>query len=324
MSLIDMNVPLLLASLLFFVICLIAIGIVIHVKQIHYRRGLIGKLQPSDSNLTLPEEDIQPLGISGDSGNFITNLLITIGIKFKPGKSANNDEIKLKFLRAGLRGKNVPSVFWGIKILLALTLPLAFLIVIVVLFETFISKNILVAAVILSLLGLIIPDFWLRMKTASRRRKIIRGFPDALDLLVVCMEAGTGLDAAIRRVGEELTLVHGELSDEFKNLNLEMRAGKKRTAALKNLAERTDVDDVRSLVTMLIQTDRFGTSVAQALRVYSESFRTTRYQKAEEVAAKISTKLIFPLIFFIFPSFFVVAIGPAIIQIYRIFIIKGS
>ena len=323
MAPINIDVPLLLASLLFLVICLLAIGIMVHLRQAHYRRGLVGKIRPSDSTWNLPEEDIRPLALSGRSANAFANFLSAIGMKVGSGKSGDNPDIKLKFLRAGLRGKNVPTVFWGTKFFLAVTLPMTFLIVTAVFFQAFNSRHMLLTAIFLSFIGLILPDLWLKMKTSAWRSKLIKGFPDALDLLVVCVEAGTGLDAAINRVGEELALAHPELSDEFKFLNLELRAGKTRATALRNLAERTDADDVRSLVTMLLQTDRFGTSVAQALRVFSESFRITRYQKAEEVAAKIGTKLIFPLVLFIFPSFFVVAVGPAIIQIYRVFIVKG-
>jgi tight adherence protein C len=155
------------------------------------------------------------------------------------------------------------------------------------------------------------------MKTAIRKRKIIEGLPDALDLLVVCVEAGMGLDAAISRVGEEIKLSHKELSDELKFLNLEMRAGKSRQEALRTFAVRTDIEEVRNFVTVLIQTDKFGTSIAQALRVYSDVFRTKRYQKAEEIAAKLPTKLIFPLIIFIFPSLFVALLGSAAIQLYE-------
>ena len=149
------------------------------------------------------------------------------------------------------------------------------------------------------------------------KKRLAKGFPDALDLMVVCVEAGMGLDAAINRVGEELGLSHPELSRELNHLNLELRAGKSRQTALRNLANRVDMEDVNSLVTLLIQTDRFGTSVAQALRVFSDSFRTARYQRAEEIAAKIGTKLIFPLVLFIFPSLFVVTLGPALIMAYR-------
>ena len=128
-----------------------------------------------------------------------------------------------------------------------------------------------------------------------------------------------GLDAAINRVGEELNFNHPELGEELKRLNLELRAGKPLASALRNLAARTDIDDVNGLVTLIIQTDRFGTSVAQALKVFADSFRTTRFQRAEEFAAKLATKLIFPLALCIFPSFFIVALGPVFIQVYRIF-----
>lgn len=127
-----------------------------------------------------------------------------------------------------------------------------------------------------------------------------------------------GLDAAIQRVGEEVALPHPDLGDELKVLNLELRAGKSRQQALRSLADRTGIEDVRSLVTLLIQTDRFGTSVAQALRIFSDSFRTARYQRAEEIAAKIATKLLFPLVLCIFPCLFVVLLGPVAIQLYRV------
>ncbi|NIM99593.1 MAG: type II secretion system F family protein, partial [candidate division Zixibacteria bacterium] len=154
---------------------------------------------------------------------------------------------------------------------------------------------------VLAIAGFYVPDLWLRIKIARRRGKIAKGLPDALDLLVVCVEAGLGLDTAINRVAEEIKLGHKVLSDELKLLTLELRAGKSRRDALKNLALRIDWEDIKSLVTLLIQTDKFGTSVAQALRVYSDALRTKRYQRAEEIAAKIPVKLVFPLVFFIFP-----------------------
>ena len=155
-----------------------------------------------------------------------------------------------------------------------------------------------------------------------RKDMIVKGFPDALDLLVVCVEAGMGLDAAINRVAEEIRLSSPVLSDEFRILNLELRAGKARADALRNLGVRTDVEEVRNFATLLVQTDRFGTSVAQALRVHSDAMRVRRYQKAEELAGKLPVKLMVPLIFFIFPAIFVVVIGPAVIQIYHAIITR--
>jgi tight adherence protein C len=148
----------------------------------------------------------------------------------------------------------------------------------------------------------------------------MEGFPDALDLLVVCVEAGMGLDAAIKRVGEEMKLSNKILSDELNLLNLEFRAGKPRQSALRNLAIRTGLEEMSNFVTLLIQTDRFGTSVARALRVHSESMRTRRYQKAEETATKLPVKLVFPLILFILPTLFITILGPAAIKIIRVLI----
>ncbi len=143
------------------------------------------------------------------------------------------------------------------------------------------------------------------------------GFPDALDLLAVCVEAGMGLDAAIKRVGEEMRLSNKVLSDEFGLLNLEMRAGKERKEAMRSMADRIDLEDVSSWVSLLIQTDKLGTSISQALRIQSDSLRTKRSQRLEEMAAKIPVKLLFPTIFCIFPSLFLVILGPAVIRILR-------
>jgi tight adherence protein C len=143
------------------------------------------------------------------------------------------------------------------------------------------------------------------------------GLPDALDLTVICVEAGLALDQAMMRVGEDLRHAHPELSDEFHLVKLEMRAGKPRSEALRNLSERTGVDDIRALVATLVQTDRFGTSVAQALRVHSDSLRTERRQRAEEQAAKTTIKMVIPLALFILPSILIVSVGPALIQLYR-------
>ena len=165
--------------------------------------------------------------------------------------------------------------------------------------------------------GFFLPRFWLKRKIKARQRLITLALPDALDLTVICVEAGLALDQAMMRVGEDLRHSHPELSAEFHLLNLEMRAGKPRVEALHNLAARTGVNDIRALVGTLVQTDRFGTSVAQALRVHSDSLRTERRQRAEEQAAKTTIKLVPPLALFIFPDVFIVTVGPAIISIMK-------
>jgi tight adherence protein C len=180
----------------------------------------------------------------------------------------------------------------------------------------------LASGVFMPFLGFYLPDIWLRQKTDKRRDKLLKALPDALDLMVVCVEAGMGLDEAINRVAKESKIQSRELSEEFTFLGLELRAGKQRPNALQNLAERTDLEEVKNLVTLLIQADKFGTNIADTLRVYSDTFRTERFQRAEEMAAKMPVKLIFPLILFIFPALFIVIIGPAIISIYRNFIMR--
>jgi tight adherence protein C len=154
---------------------------------------------------------------------------------------------------------------------------------------------------------------------SNRQGRITRALPDALDLMVVCVEAGLGLNAALQRVGREMELVEKDLSSELAITNREIRAGKARDEALRNLGDRTGVDDVKSLVAMLVQTDRFGTSIADSLRVFADSMRTKRRQRAEEQVAKAAIKLIFPLLFFIFPALLIVLMGPALIKLTEIF-----
>jgi tight adherence protein C len=169
------------------------------------------------------------------------------------------------------------------------------------------------------LLGFILPRFLLKRAIKKRQLRIRLALPDALDLTVICVEAGLGLDQALMRVAQDLDHAHPELSEEFRLVNLEMRAGKPRSEAMRNLAQRTGVDDIRSLVGVLIQTDRFGTSVAQALRIHSDSLRTERRQRAEEQAAKTTIKLVPPLVIFVLVPLFFVVLGPGFIQIFRTF-----
>ena len=168
-----------------------------------------------------------------------------------------------------------------------------------------------------AILGYLFPGLWLQRKTTLRRKAIQNGLPDALDLFIVCMEAGSGLDQAIMKASDELEISHPELTNELRFVTTEIRAGKPRLEAFKNLARRTGVDDVRTLVALLIQTDRFGTSVAQALRTHASQARTKRRQMAEERARKIGVKLVFPLVLCLFPGVYVVCIGPAVVAIYR-------
>lgn len=168
--------------------------------------------------------------------------------------------------------------------------------------------------------GYFIPTLWVGRAIEKRRRAIQNGLPDAIDLMIVCIESGSGLDQALNRVAEELALPYPELARELELVSAETRAGKPRLEAFRNFAERTKVDDVRSLVAMLVQTDRFGTSIGQALRTHAETSRTKRRQRAEEKAAKLGVKLLFPLVFCLFPAFYTVVLGPSMIRIFTQFV----
>lgn len=316
----DESVPMVIAAMAFFVICLFFLGITIFFRRRQYQRELITRIGSEEDDWAVSDEASAAIDISSGSVNPITRLLGVVGSKVKPGLSGEQSEIKLKFLRAGMRGHSVPIQFWGTKALLAVILSMVFFAIVAIFFKAMNAGHMFLGAGVSALTGLLLPDYWLRSKTQKRKEDLNRAFPDALDLLVVCVEAGMGLDAAISRVGEEIKLSHPVLSDELNWLNLELRAGKNRQTALRNMALRTDIDDVQSLVTLLIQTDRFGTSVAQALKVYADSFRNARFQKAEELAATLGTKMIFPLALCLFPSFFVAVLGPIIVQVFRVFL----
>ena len=212
-------------------------------------------------------------------------------------------------IQAGYRDRRHLTIYVGSRVLLAFV---GLITVIAISGTNSIPLMISVAA-----FGFFLPRFALKRLIRKRQNQITLGLPDALDLTVICVEAGLALDQALMRVGEDLRHAHPELSDEFHMVNLEMRAGKPRAEALRNLNARTGVDDIRALVATLVQTDRFGTSVAQALRVHSDSLRTERRQRAEEQAAKTTIKMVVPLVLFVLPSIIFVTLGPAIIQLVR-------
>ena len=217
-------------------------------------------------------------------------------------------------IQAGLRDPSHVNYYFGIRVLMA---SVAFLGV--ALFTGFNNVPLLAG---LTGFGFFLPRFFLKRMIKQRQMRIRLALPDALDLTVICVEAGLALDQALMRVGQDLHHAHPDLSDEFHLVNLEMRAGKPRAEALRNLVDRTGVDDIRSLVGTLIQTDRFGTSVAQALRVHSDSLRTERRQRAEEQAAKTTIKMVPPLVLFILVPFLCVTVGPALIQAYHSLVSK--
>ncbi len=266
----------------------------------------------------VPERDVED---SGWVYRKIVPALEKLGKLFGSRTTGEEDQSRLRllFLRAGYRRENAPIIFFGIKTFLAILFVIVAFILKASIFITILPLHFMILLVVSALVGFYIPNLYLLMKTMDRREKIQKGLPDALDLMVVCVEAGSGLDAAITRISEEMRLDNKVLSEEFKSLSLETRAGKSRKDALTNFAQRANLDDVNNLVSLLIQTERFGTSIAQALRVHSDFMRVKRFQKAEEIAAKMPLKLIFPLVLFIFPLFLLIAAGPAVIGIYRAF-----
>lgn len=236
--------------------------------------------------------------------------------RFTRPSNRNVRRLRRRLIRAGFNSENSVLVYSVLRLASTVFIPLA-------VFFLLLSVGYLVNLQFVALVGLaaafglFIPSFILSRLIAKRQERISRALTDTIDLLVVCVEAGLGLNAALQRVGREMELVEPMLSSELAVTNREIRAGKPRDEALRNLGDRTGVDDIKSLVAMLIQSDRFGTSIANSLRVFADSMRTKRRQRAEELVSKASIKLIFPLLLFIFPALLIVLLGPAIIMLYQ-------
>jgi tight adherence protein C len=218
-----------------------------------------------------------------------------------------------RLVQAGIRRRDSAIIFNGSKLALAILLLAVFAV------TGRLQESPFLYIVLPVLIGAMVPDLLLAWKIRDRKERIQLGIPDALDLTVVCVEAGLGLDQSLMRIGQEIRNIHPDLSDELRLMNLEVNAGKSRAQSMRNLASRTEVDDLRALMAVLIQTDRFGTSVAQSLRVFSDSLRTKRRQRAEERAAKTTIKMIPPLVLFILPAMFIVVLAPAIITLVKEF-----
>lgn len=302
-------------SLVFLTIACMILGAVWYVTEKNKIRALVNAVDGAETD-TLPAGS---RSFSQRIRDISVRVADRLGNLATPKGEKDISHIRKSFLQAGLSDRTGTSmmVFFGSKVFLAAALP-ALLVLLRVVILSMKPLHFMGVLLIFSLIGFYLPDLWLRIKIANRKDEIVRGFPDALDLMVVCAEAGMGLDAAIARVGEETKLTDPPLSKELRFLGLELRAGKSRYDALKSLAMRTGVDDIENFVTLVVQTDRFGTSVSKALRVQAESMRTKRSQRVEELAAKLPIKLIFPTILFIFPSLFLVLAGPALIQAFRL------
>jgi len=228
-----------------------------------------------------------------------TRLRVRLGLAEDPG-------LKARLVAAGIHSANSVDIFFAAQFLV----PLAGVVL-----GSLIRSGGFFWVVTFGAIGYLAPDMWLKKKTASRRNRIRKSLPDALDLMVICVDAGLGLDQALLRIGEELSVSHRDISEEFIQVNLEQRAGRPRLEAWKNLADRSEIEEFTSFVSMLTQTDRFGTPIIRALSRFSEDIRSKRRQRAEEQAAKTKIKIIFPLVLCIFPCIFIVLLAPALLNI---------
>jgi tight adherence protein C len=261
-------------------------------------RGTADTASVLETTLPLTQSDVDPR--------------LARATRFLPKSPKEMSRLRRRMARAGYHSPMAPMIY----MIAELALPLMSLLVCMYMLGQ--ARGLLFGAV-LALVGYMVPSVWLSQQVANRKKLIGNGLPDALDLLIVCVEAGLGLDQAIAKTAEELAVSYPPLSEELLIITTEIRAGKPRMEAFKNFAERTKNDDVRQLVSMLVQTDRFGTSIAQALRTQAEVSRTKRRQRAEERAAKLGVKLVFPLVFCLFPAMYVVTLGPAVIKFVRFF-----
>lgn len=235
-----------------------------------------------------------------------------------PDEGWDQSGIRIRLMNAGIRNASAPTLYFGAKTLFAVILPVVLYVYLTLAGTQADIGRVLPMLLLAATLGYYLPNLILSHLVTARQREIFECFPDALDLMTVCVEAGLGIEAAINRVAGDLEHKSRVLSEELRLVGLEWRAGSDRKRALRNLAVRTGVEEVGTWVAMVVQAERFGTGIAAALRVHSEMLRTKRRQRAEEAAAKIGLKLMFPLIFCIFPSLMLVLLGPAFIQIYRV------
>ena len=233
--------------------------------------------------------------------------------RFLPPSAAEAKNVEKQLMQAGFRSPGAPLVYRAIQLGSMVGFPATVALICAVLARPLSGAILWILAAFV--MGFFLPRYALRRMIRSRQQLVRWGLADALDLMVISIEAGLGLNAAMMKVSSELKDVHPDISDEFELANLEIRVGRERDEALRNLADRTGVDDLRSLVAMLIQTDRFGTSIAKAIRAFSDSLRTKRRQRAEQAAQKAAVKLLFPLACFLFPTLFIAILGPAALQL---------
>jgi tight adherence protein C len=269
----------------------------------------LARLSPSGSKTAILQK---PKLLEDEGKGLVAKISRPLHEVVAPRKGATKKKLRLKLIRAGFRSEKAFRTFLTAKVVLGILFPAIY--VVTKLFYRF-TPDMFLICIALAGLGFLLPNIYIWLVARGRQGAMEKALPDALDLMVVCVESGLGLDMTFKRVGDEIRPIDSNLSDEFHLTNLEIRAGRPRDESFKDLSVRTGLSEVHNLMTILVQTSRFGTSVAKALRVHADAMRVKRRQIAEEKAAKSTVKLIFPLIFFIFPAIFVVLVGPAAIQI---------
>jgi len=283
------------------------VGFIVILLLLSARSPVSARLMAVTSQTQATQAEVSPMGQRQPVS--LEQLANALGPVRKYLGFTKNPEITQRLAMAGYRKASHTDVFLLARMLLPVGAAVGAFIAV--------RQNVVVTVIILAVVGFMAPDFWLTRAIAKRKQTIKLSLPDALDLLVICLEAGLGLDQALLRVGQEMRSAHKELSEEFLLVNLEQRAGKVRVEAWRNMAQRTGVESVRAFVHMLAQTERLGTPISKSLGAFAEALRLRRRQQAEEMAAKTTIKLVPPLVMFIFPSLFIVLLAPAVLIIGR-------
>jgi len=277
-------------------------------RQVQRRLMQLRDTQALSSTANTPE---------GEDG-FMVRWLEPVGNMIMPDQNWQQSNLQKQLVIAGFRRPSAVYMLLAGKLILALALPLLLALVLAAVgYGAFLTQALgLLLVVLVSFIGFLLPDYYLAIRSQKRRNQFTEAFPDALDMLVICVEAGLGLDAAINRVARELKLSYPLLATELELTSVETRAGKSRVEALKSMAMRMDIPQASSLANLIIQAERYGTSIGTALRVYAEEMRVERIQRAKTKAAKLPTQLLIPVVFCIFPALFLIILGPAVISIF--------
>ena len=290
---------------------------VIGTTRVLFPQDAVGRRLREDGDAGTASGKTSAHSLKKDSETILTRLLRPLYQYVIPTDDEGLSRIRATLMQAGYMGPSAPRVYYGLRVGLAISLPLVFSLFTPILSRQMPIEKIIMIALGVALFGLYLPSLWVSQKRAKRQLAASNGFPDTLDMLLVCVEAGLSLDGALNRVGQEIEKAHPVLAEQFMLVSLELRAGKSREEALRNLSHRIGIDDVRSFVTLLVQSENLGTSISLALRIHAEEMRRKRMSKAEEKANKLPVKLSVPLVLCILPALMLTVMSPAVITVMR-------